>query len=95
LIVLGIILLTVTALFFAVGFERLFILFHQLLFTNDLWLMDPAVDTMIRLFPGEFFQSIAFDAGMIALIRGVYAIAILFFCNVALLLATLRGKKTS
>ena len=30
--------------------------FHQLFFTNDLWLLNPATDLMINLFPGAFFS---------------------------------------
>lgn len=53
------------------GFDRLFILFHQLLFTNDLWLMDPATDAMIRMFPADFFRQIALKCGANALAVGV------------------------
>ena len=30
--------------------------FHQLFFTNDLWLLNPATDRMIHLFPEAFFS---------------------------------------
>lgn len=30
--------------------------FHQLFFTNDLWLLNPATDLMINLFPEAFFS---------------------------------------
>ena len=53
------------------GFDRLFILFHKLLFTNDLWLMNPATDAMIRMFPSEFFLRIAIESGVSALIYGL------------------------
>lgn len=36
-------------------FEAVFIQFHLLSFSNDLWLLDPRRDYLIRLFPGEFF----------------------------------------
>ena len=29
--------------------------FHHIFFTNDLWMLDPAEDVMIRMFPEEFF----------------------------------------
>lgn len=32
--------------------------FHEVLFTNDLWLLDPRVDLMINLFPSAFFFSL-------------------------------------
>ena len=38
----------------AVDFRSVFWLFHQLAFTNDLWLLDPS-DLLIRLMPQSFF----------------------------------------
>ena len=57
------------------GFDRLFILFHELLFTNELWLMDPRTDAMIRMFPSEFFLRIAIESGVSALVYGLTFIA--------------------
>lgn len=36
-------------------FERFFIFFHEIAFTNDLWLLDPRTDLLIRLMPETFF----------------------------------------
>jgi len=36
-------------------FNGLFVLFHRLSFTNDLWLLDPRTDLLIRLMPLNFF----------------------------------------
>ena len=58
-------------LFTTCGFDRLFILFHELLFTNELWLMDPRTDAMIRMFPSEFFLRIACESGLSALVYGL------------------------
>ena len=45
----------------AIGsFEQLFLLFHQLSFANDLWMLDPRTDYLLILFPGGFW----FDATM-------------------------------
>lgn len=43
-----------------VGFERLFLAFHFVSFSNDLWLLDPSTDMLIAMFPQAFF----FDATM-------------------------------
>ncbi len=43
----------------AIDFNSLFILFHKVAFTNDLWLLDPRTDLLIRLMPLEFFISYA------------------------------------
>ena len=38
-----------------VAFEPLFILFHELSFSNDLWLLDPRTDYLLMMFPEGFF----------------------------------------
>jgi integral membrane protein (TIGR01906 family) len=43
----------------ATDFSDLFIEFHLLSFSNDLWLLDPRTDNLIRLFPQEFFLDAA------------------------------------
>lgn len=40
-------------------FNSLFVLMHRLLFTNDLWLMDPQTDLIISLMPQAFFTAMA------------------------------------
>ena len=42
-----------------IDFDSLFIRFHQVAFTDDLWLLDPNYDLLIRLMPIEFFISYA------------------------------------
>ena len=63
------------------GFERLFILFHLVSFSNEYWILDPARDYLIRLFPGGFFYDAAlfgFGAIMLeALLIGGIAFGIL------------------
>ena len=41
-----------------ISFDGLFTAFHKLAFTNDLWLMNPETDMIIRLMPGTFFRSL-------------------------------------
>lgn len=43
----------------SLDFNRAFILFHRLLFTNELWLMDPETDLMIQMLPQNFFSDMA------------------------------------
>ena len=38
------------------GFEALFVQMHELIFTNDLWLMDPNTDILIRMMPQPLFE---------------------------------------
>ncbi len=44
------------ALWAAIDFDSLFVLFHRIAFTNDLWLLDPRTDLLIRLMPVELFM---------------------------------------
>ena len=50
---------TIVIILACVDFSSLFVLFHKLAFTNDLWLLDPQTDLLIRLMPLEFFISYA------------------------------------
>ena len=54
-------------------FDRLFIRFHQLIFTNDLWLLDPATDAMIRMLPEPFFEGMAARGGVAAAVGAAAA----------------------
>ncbi|MEK7847699.1 MAG: TIGR01906 family membrane protein, partial [Chloroflexota bacterium] len=38
------------------SFQRLFTLFHLVGFSNLLWVLDPATDRLIQMFPSEFFR---------------------------------------
>lgn len=43
--------------FFAfVDFDRLFVMFHQLVFSNDYWLFNPHLDPIINILPENFFM---------------------------------------
>ena len=43
------------ALMFIFDFNAFWTMFHHVVFTNDLWLLDPKVSTMINMFPLNFF----------------------------------------
>ncbi|MBU5307284.1 TIGR01906 family membrane protein [Clostridioides mangenotii] len=47
-----------------VNFERSFVVFHELLFSNDYWIFDPALDPVIMMLPEQFFL----HAGLMILI---------------------------
>lgn len=49
--------------------------FHLVIFTNDLWRLDPLEDRLIMMFPEEFFESSVFRTGAISLaVSGTYLI---------------------
>ena len=47
--------LMVFGIWAAIDFDTAFTFFHHLLFTNDLWLLDPATDLLIRICPQSMF----------------------------------------
>ncbi len=55
----------VVAIIAAIDFNSLFILFHKIAFTNDLWLLDPRTDLLIRLMPTDFFVAYAAVIGIV------------------------------
>ena len=57
----------------AISFEKIFTLFHEVTFSNDLWQLDPQKDVLINIFPQEFFYELV--AAII--LRGLIIAAIL------------------
>jgi integral membrane protein (TIGR01906 family) len=60
-------LILAVGLFAAVGFDTLFLKFHQLVFANDFWQLDPRTDFLVMLFPQDFW----FDSTIWVAIRAV------------------------
>ncbi|MGQ9572140.1 MAG: TIGR01906 family membrane protein [Dehalococcoidia bacterium] len=54
-------LLALFAILTLVGFDELFLRFHLVAFTNDLWKLNPRTDHLIQMFPRDFW----FDATML------------------------------
>jgi len=48
------------------GFEGAWTDFHRLMFSNDYWLLNPATDHLIQMFPPEFWESMVFFVGLLA-----------------------------
>lgn len=64
-------------IFACVNFETFFVKFHQVLFTNDYWLLDPSVDYIICLLPYEIF--ITFGIRIVITIIIVLGLSVLYF----------------
>lgn len=64
----------------ASGFDAAWLHFHELIFSNDFWLLNPRTDHLIQIFPPEFWQNIVFvigllvaaEAGLVLLVSGLY-----------------------
>lgn len=42
-----------------INFNKYFTIFHEIFFTNDLWLLDPETEVLIQMLPLEFFIDIS------------------------------------
>ncbi|ETA79005.1 TIGR01906 family membrane protein [Youngiibacter fragilis] len=63
---------------FILDFSTAFVVFHELAFSNDFWLFDPAVDPIINILPEWFFMQEAFLIIGLILILAVIQLAIGF-----------------
>ena len=51
-----------------IDFDSFWFSFHKLVFRNDLWMLDPETDLMIRIFPAPFFSAMVFRIVVLFLI---------------------------
>jgi len=64
----------VVAIPILMNFEKSFVVFHELLFSNDYWIFDPALDPVITMLPEQFF----FHAGMMILVLALFTSMLLY-----------------
>ena len=50
-----------------IDFNAAFNFFHEILFTNDLWLLNPATDLLIRICPASMFMAMGAKIGLAGL----------------------------
>ena len=70
------------------GFDQAWADFHRLIFNNDFWLLNPATDHLIQMFPPDFWESIVFLVGTM-----VVAEAALLLLGAGLYLGASRHKQ--
>ena len=80
------VLTVVLGLLIASDFTKYFTIFHEIFFTNDLWLFDPATDYMIRMLPEGFFYD------MVLRIGGVFIGSLLILLIIFLMWRCFLGK---
>lgn len=68
------------------NFTKYFIIFHEIFFNNDLWMLDPRTDLLINIVPEPFFVD---TAARIGVTYGVCVVAVFVIC----LLWIRRSKK--
>lgn len=67
------------------NFSKYFVVFHEIFFDNDLWILDPATDLLINIVPEPFFMDTALRIGI------VFAVLVLVFLGICFYFA--RRKK--
>ncbi len=80
----------VIGILFYTDFDRYFVLFHEIFFDNDLWLMDPRTCLMINLMPEDFFFDIVMKFGTVFLI-----LAVVLMAGSAIFLLLRKRKKST
>lgn len=73
-------LITIIFIYAATNFDTFFVHFHHVLFTNDLWLLDPREDYIICLLPEKIFMTYGFRIVilmLVLLLSSVFALHIL------------------
>ena len=69
-------------LIWAAGWDRAFVAFHELAFSNDYWIFDEAFDPVITILPDAFFLHCALlMAAVLILLCAVCFLAGRHLCN--------------
>ena len=71
-LIIAVILCVIFAIAFTVGFNTFWTMFHKVMFTNDLWLLDPRVSTMINMYPLPFWLAMCTSI--------LFRFAVIFVC---------------
>jgi integral membrane protein (TIGR01906 family) len=88
--VVTIVLLGSVMLWALIDFNSIFYFFHILSFSNDLWLLDPATDYLIMMFPSGFF----FDAAILIVATIIAAATLIWLAAYVMMRILLRAEKT-
>ena len=67
----GVVVGLVVGIFAIVGFESAWERMHEIIFTNDLWLLDPRTDRLIQMFPESFWEEATLIVVGAALVEAV------------------------
>lgn len=77
------VMIVLLAVAFSVDFTRCFTIFHEIFFTNDLWMFNPGEDYMIRMLPEGFFFDMVVRIGLtfIGMLLALGVIAAILYYN--------------
>ena len=69
---LSVFLVILISITFLVFFDYFFVLFHEISFSNDLWMLNPKTDYLIMLFPESFFRDATYAIGLLSIIEFLF-----------------------
>jgi len=69
---LSVFLVILISITFLVFFDYFFVLFHEISFSNDLWILNPKTDYLIMLFPENFFRDATYAIGLLSMIEFLF-----------------------
>ena len=69
---LSVFLVVLISITFLVFFDYFFVLFHEISFSNDLWILNPKTDYLIMLFPENFFRDATYAIGFLSVIEFLF-----------------------
>lgn len=72
---------------FYIDFTKCFTIFHEIFFTNDLWIFDETTDYMIRMLPEGFFSDMAIRIAV------VFAVSLALLGGAVWLVRTAAGRR--
>lgn len=81
--------LAALALIISTNFTKYFIIFHEIFFNNDLWILDPSTDLLINIVPEPFFVDTAARIGL------TYGVSVALVCLLSVLWMRHTHKKTT
>lgn len=75
--IVGILPIIILVILINIDFYKYFTIFHEIFFTNDLWLLDPNADRLVNIFPESFF----FDTAIRIIMYYLIAQLVLFILS--------------
>lgn len=73
---LGILVVAAIGAFALTGFDAAWTRFHELVFSNDLWMLNPATDHLIQMFPEGFWQESTLIVGALTAAEVLLIVAV-------------------
>ena len=62
--------------FAVTGFDSAWTRFHEIAFSNDLWLLDPDTDHLIQMFPEPFWQDMTYLVGGLTVVEALAVVSL-------------------